>query len=232
MSNYLDDAFFKAPLDENDDRYETKIPDNNHYSSSNDNGRVTKAKKKHNHHHQKVHQSYYAVARGRNRGIFKTWNACERQVNGYSNARFKKYKTRQQAQQFIDLNSWTKFSHGLTEIEKRQSWPSANLTDSTDISVYTGGGMRKTTKIGAYAFIIDDHGQPITAKRAYPEVTNQQMELRAFRSFLELGQAYQKRAVTVVTDSKYLFNLLVNGWIKNWSDNNGTKSAGKPVKNP
>ena len=53
-----------------------------------------------------------------------------------------------------------------------------------------------------------------------------------YQSFLESGQAYQKRAVTVVTDSKYLFNLLVNGWIKNWSDNNGTKSAGKPVKNP
>lgn len=124
MSNYLDDAFFKTPLDENDYSYETKIPDNNHYSYSNANGRVTKAKKKRkkkpNHHHKKAHQYYYAVARGRKRGIFKTRNACERQVKGYSNARFKKFKTRQQAQQFIDLNSWNNFSQGLTEFEKRQ----------------------------------------------------------------------------------------------------------------
>lgn len=228
MSDYLADAFFKTPLDENDYRYETKIPYNNQYSNSNDNGRITKAKKKH---HKKVHQSYYAVASGRKRGIFKTWNACERQVKGYSNARFKKFKTRQQAQQFIDLNSWTNFNQGLTDFEKRQYWPSANLKDSTDIRVYTDGGMRKTEKIGAYAFIIEDHGQQITAKRAYPKVTNQRMGLKAVLSFLKHGHNYTNQRITIVTDSKYIYNMFTQGWISAW-EKQGWKlmTTGKPVK--
>ncbi|EJW82804.1 hypothetical protein WUBG_06285 [Wuchereria bancrofti] len=30
---------------------------------------------------------YYAVARGRCTGVYKTWSECEKQVKGYRNAR-------------------------------------------------------------------------------------------------------------------------------------------------
>lgn len=44
----------------------------------------------------------YAVAKGRVVGIFDTWGECEEQTIGFSGAKFKKFKDRKEAQDFID----------------------------------------------------------------------------------------------------------------------------------
>ena len=45
---------------------------------------------------------YYAVARGRKPGVYTDWGQAERQVNGFSGALHKKFKTRAEAQRFVD----------------------------------------------------------------------------------------------------------------------------------
>lgn len=45
---------------------------------------------------------YYAVKKGRKRGIYSTWSECEAQVKGYSGAVFKKFSTYEEALKFID----------------------------------------------------------------------------------------------------------------------------------
>ena len=50
---------------------------------------------------QKIIMAFYAVARGFEAGVYGTWAECERQVKGYSKARFKKFSTRQEALDFI-----------------------------------------------------------------------------------------------------------------------------------
>ncbi|XP_052864540.1 ribonuclease H1 [Anopheles cruzii] len=47
---------------------------------------------------------FYAVAIGRQVGIFKTWPECQAQVNGFTGARFKKFSTENQANEFIQQN--------------------------------------------------------------------------------------------------------------------------------
>lgn len=44
---------------------------------------------------------FYAVAKGFRPGIFKTWDECKQSVQGYSGAKYKKFKTEEEAQQFI-----------------------------------------------------------------------------------------------------------------------------------
>ena len=44
---------------------------------------------------------FYAVAAGRQPGIYSTWAECERQVKGFSGARFKSFKTREEASAFV-----------------------------------------------------------------------------------------------------------------------------------
>ncbi|XP_053672525.1 ribonuclease H1 [Anopheles nili] len=44
---------------------------------------------------------FYAVAKGRQVGIFATWRECQTQVNGFNGARYKKFATQTEAQQFI-----------------------------------------------------------------------------------------------------------------------------------
>jgi viroplasmin and RNaseH domain-containing protein len=48
--------------------------------------------------------SYYAVANGRNVGIFLNWNDCNNSVKGYKNALYKKFDTKQEADNFIQTN--------------------------------------------------------------------------------------------------------------------------------
>lgn len=52
-----------------------------------------------------LRMSFYAVAKGRQTGIFRTWTECESQVKGFGGAVFKKFKTNNEAQNFIDLKS-------------------------------------------------------------------------------------------------------------------------------
>ncbi|XP_039448851.1 ribonuclease H1-like [Culex pipiens pallens] len=44
---------------------------------------------------------FYAVARGRAAGVYLTWPECQRQVTGFTGAKFKKFPTRQQADAFV-----------------------------------------------------------------------------------------------------------------------------------
>ena len=51
--------------------------------------------------------TYYAVAIGRQTGIFTTWGECKTQVNDFPGHKYKKCKTLTQAQDFINENSET-----------------------------------------------------------------------------------------------------------------------------
>ncbi|XP_011190900.2 ribonuclease H1 [Zeugodacus cucurbitae] len=45
--------------------------------------------------------SFYAVARGHNIGIYDSWGKCEEQVKGFKGAKYKKFKTRSEAESFV-----------------------------------------------------------------------------------------------------------------------------------
>lgn len=55
-------------------------------------------------HHHQYKMSYYAVASGREIGIYKTWAECEKNVKGYSNPKYKKFKTKAEAEVFLESN--------------------------------------------------------------------------------------------------------------------------------
>ncbi len=46
---------------------------------------------------------YYAVKEGRNIGVFGTWDECKAQVDGYSGAIYKSFKTLEEAKAFIGI---------------------------------------------------------------------------------------------------------------------------------
>lgn len=47
---------------------------------------------------------YYAVAVGRKPGIYRSWDECQAQTNGFSNAKFKSFKTEAEAQRYLKGN--------------------------------------------------------------------------------------------------------------------------------
>lgn len=52
---------------------------------------------------------YYAVARGREVGIFSTWTKCKAQVFKFSNAKFKSFESYSAAKTYLDCQeiSWS-----------------------------------------------------------------------------------------------------------------------------
>lgn len=44
---------------------------------------------------------YYAVHRGRTPGIYSTWKECQEQINGFPYTEYKKFKTIEEAEQFV-----------------------------------------------------------------------------------------------------------------------------------
>ncbi|KAF7583692.1 RNase H family protein [Clavispora lusitaniae] len=48
---------------------------------------------------------YYAVANGRNAGVYKSWDDCKSQVSGFSNAKYKKFSSAEEASRFVSSGS-------------------------------------------------------------------------------------------------------------------------------
>ena len=49
-------------------------------------------------------KNYYVVLVGRTPGIYQNWEDCKSQVNGYKGAKYKGFKSIQEAQQYIEEN--------------------------------------------------------------------------------------------------------------------------------
>lgn len=54
---------------------------------------------------------YYAVHRGRNTGVYNTWNECKNEVTGYSKPVFKKFETYEEAQAFSNSGSSDNYNY-------------------------------------------------------------------------------------------------------------------------
>lgn len=106
-----------------------------------------------------------------------------------------------------------------------------NDIDKYDLRIYTDGGYRRSSGLSALAFILDNGQQVITGKRAFTGKTNQQMELGALFEALKYSQRYHKDKVLIITDSKYVMNIFVEGWIYGWLKRDWKRSDGSPVKN-
>lgn len=55
-------------------------------------------------------QYYYAVAKGKNTGIFLSWEKCKENIIGVSNSDFKKFRTLNEAQEYMNSKNNKKFS--------------------------------------------------------------------------------------------------------------------------
>ena len=48
---------------------------------------------------------FYAVARGHTTGIFTTWGECEKNTKGFTKPKFRKFQSREEAENFMNENS-------------------------------------------------------------------------------------------------------------------------------
>lgn len=174
--------------------------------------------------------NFYAVKKGRKTGIYNSWKECQEQINGYSDAIFKKFDNEEQAREF------------LNEKNKEASKSIQNDNDKA-ILLFTDGGSRnhgnrpgehvKKTDKAAWAFLIRRNGHNVKGVGGEYGATNNKMELTALIHGLRIiGQrGWNNEKIIATLDSKYVLQAIQNGWLSNWQKNNWKKSSGQVVAN-
>jgi ribonuclease HI len=91
---------------------------------------------------------FYAVHTGINKGIYSTWIECEKQIVGFKGAKFKKFNTKQEAENFVNDIVPVPINNILNEIN-----PST--------TIYGDGGYNNTTKPDAWGSVVNGYGNDL-----------------------------------------------------------------------
>ena len=161
---------------------------------------------------------YYSVCKGFNKGIYKSWKECEKEVKGYKGAIYKKFKLESDAILFLN--------NGVKKEE-------TNI-----IKVYTDGSCinngKKESKAGIGIFFGDDDKRNVSRKLNLDRVTNNVAELSALIEALDILKN-ESRDVIIYTDSKYCILCCTSYGdkqrLKDWSDNIPNKDLVMEVYN-
>ncbi|KAM4771200.1 ribonuclease H1-like [Rhinophrynus dorsalis] len=159
----------------------------------------------------------YAVRRGRQTGVFKTWEECREQVHRYPSARYKKFPSYRQAQNFVEGSDY--------------SSPHSSAGGSDE--VYIDGSCRHNGHYGARGGIgvyWGPNNSHNVSERLKGRATNQRAELEAARRAVVQAKTQNKRRLNVNTDSKFTVNGMTN-WIHTWKKNGWKTYDGRDVVN-
>lgn len=171
--------------------------------------------------------SYYAVANGRQIGIFCDWQLCKQSINGYKNAIYKKCKTMEHAELFIKKNNIDTENETETEpMHDSDSDKSDKVIIEPDYYVYTDGACSNNGRpdakagIGIYFGINDDRN--VSLRLEDGKQTNNVAEITALihtYKIIESDISLGKRIV-IVSDSEYAIGCVTTygekGFKKNW----------------
>lgn len=161
---------------------------------------------------------FYAVARGREPGIYRTWDGplgAQAQVKGFAGAVFKGFATLEEAQRFIDTATVQE-----RRPSPRQGEPSHphESPHNVDAFVYTDGGCIDNPGPGGWAAVILKGDTRTEICGGYRFTTNNRMELQACIQALRLLERGSRAAV--YTDSQYVANGVEKGWARRWRSQN------------
>jgi ribonuclease HI len=185
---------------------------------------------------------FYAVAAGRQPGIYTDWESAKEQVNGFNNAIFKKFKSATDADAFMAKNnhsnavSNTKQSPGkATSTDLLDS--NAILTNPTTLVAFCDGSALKngsySCKAGYACVFPHNQDWNVAAPLSGRLKTNNRAEYCAALEALKranIEDPSRQQKLYICTDSQLLINSMTK-WIVKWKDNHWKKADGTPVGN-
>ena len=99
-------------------------------------------------------KKYYAVKKGRNTGIFTSWEPCRASVTGYSGAQYKSFSTLEEAEDYLEGN--------------REAVAESSKEEDKDIcTAYVDGSFDLSKKAYSYGCILLYQGERREISRAF-----------------------------------------------------------------
>ena len=170
-------------------------------------------------------KKYYAVAVGRETGIYNKWygeNGAEDQVKGFPKAIFKGFSFRKEAEDF------------LAEFSKIDTKPKESLSKvhskADPVTIYTDGGCINNPGPGGYGVVLKKGEKRKELSGGFRLTTNNRMELMA--CIVGLKRLRSPSKVVLYSDSKYVVYGITKGWAKRWRSNNWMRTKEAPALNP
>lgn len=182
-------------------------------------------------------EKFYVVKKGRTPGIYTTWAECLAQVDKFSGAVYKSYKSREEAEEAFGANLSSKPSApSQTTVRKKKSAVAQRdsvsvLTDEIRFAIYCDGACSGNPgRSGSGLAIYEEGKKPVLFYGAADEIgTNNTAELKALLRALELAAETLHKPVAILSDSKYSIECVVN-WAYGWKAKGWTKKGGD-IKN-
>lgn len=173
---------------------------------------------------------YYGVKKGRNPGIYLSWNECEKEVKGFKGAKYKKFKNKDEALNFIGAkedklgNLINDFN--VSEDKVKDDEDSIKELKDKEIIAYVDGSFSIDNFNYSYGVILltKDGKEMISGKgdnKKLAEMRNVAGELKA--AMVAMEKALEKGMETLYLHYDYKG---IEEWAKgNWKTNKeGTKS--------
>jgi ribonuclease HI len=151
-------------------------------------------------------QKYYVVWEGHKPGIYDSWDACKKQVDGYPQAKYKSFDIKAEAEKAFSSNYWTNIKKSGATVEKKGKTPrSAIFKDSLAVDAACSGNPGDME----YQCVHIGSGQPIFHMGPLAEGTNNIGEFLAIVHALAYLKQQNRPEMPIYTDSR---NAML--WIK------------------
>lgn len=186
---------------------------------------------------------FYSIARGKEIGIFSTWDECKPLITGFKGAIYKKFITKEAAEQFLIDNKQT-ICKEEPVVTKTQIIDVNDDDFIPDYYVYTDGACSKNGSLEANAGIgifFGDNDPRNTSKKVQGKQTNNTAELSAIIETYNLikDDILQGKEISIVSDSNYAIRCVSSygekcensGWNKDIPNIELVKTAYELYKN-
>lgn len=155
---------------------------------------------------------YYAVKVGKEPGIYKTWDFCKEQVEGYSGAEYKSFKTKAEAEAYlrgepIDTREKISSQKALEE-EIDISWLKEN-----ELIAYVDGSYRDEDKSFSYGLLL--LGKDIDEKYSQRFQNKELATMRNVAGELKGALMAMKRSIELNKHKLYMYYDYAG--IENWA---------------
>lgn len=186
-------------------------------------------------------RKYYVVWKGRTTGIFTDWNSCKNQVDKFPGAKYKSFKTRDEAEAAFKNNS-VSYSPTKKVVKSKKKTSKNKLGTLTkeqvleipvDTKIFTDGACDPNPGEAGSGIAI--YRGNLISELWYglynPLGTNNTAELHALYQALNIckSELSSGATVSVFCDSKYSIQC-VTQWAAGW-EKRGWKKSGGDIKN-
>lgn len=103
------------------------------------------------------------------------------------------------------------------------------MSSKKNITLYTDGGSHGNPGPGGYGVVILDNGTQKELMGGYRLTTNNRMEIMG--AIVGLESLKQPSNVTLFSDSKYLVDAMMKGWVTRWRANGWKRDKKEKAKN-